>query len=57
MSDNGCQPTFVAFLKARAMLGITQAFTSYNPEGNADTERLIRTLNEDSSGSVSGEAS
>jgi len=30
MSDNGCQPTSVAFMKACATLGITQAFTSYN---------------------------
>jgi len=30
------------------MLGITQAFTSYNnPKGNADTERLMRTLKEE----------
>jgi putative transposase len=29
-------------------LGITQAFTSYNnPKGNADTERLMRTLKEE----------
>jgi transposase InsO family protein len=37
MSDNGCQPTSVAFMKTCAALGITQAFTSYNnPKGNAD---------------------
>ncbi len=48
MSDNGCQPTSVAFLKTCATLGITQAFTSYNnPKGNADTERLMRTLKEE----------
>ncbi len=48
MSDNGCQPTSVAFMKAAATLGITQAFTSYNnPKGNADTERLMRTLKEE----------
>jgi transposase InsO family protein len=48
MSDNGCQPTSVAFMKACATLGITQAFTSYNnPKGNADTERLMRTLKEE----------
>jgi transposase InsO family protein len=48
MSDNGCQPTSVAFIKATATLGITQAFTSYNnPKGNADTERLMRTLKEE----------
>lgn len=48
MSDNGCQPTSVAFMKACATLGITQAFTSYNnPKGNADTERLMRTLKDE----------
>lgn len=48
MSDNGCQPTSMAFMKACATLGITQAFTSYsNPKGNADTERLMRTLKEE----------
>ena len=48
MCDNGCQPTWVAFMKACATLGITQAFTSYNnPKGNADTERLMRTLKEE----------
>lgn len=48
MSDNGCQPTSVAFMKTCATLGITQAFTSYNnPKGNADTERLMRTLKEE----------
>jgi transposase InsO family protein len=48
MSDNGCQPTSVAFMKTCATLGITQAFTSYNnPKGNADTERFMRTLKEE----------
>lgn len=48
MSDKGCQPTSVAFMKTCTTLGITQAFTSYNnPKGNADTERLMRTLKED----------
>lgn len=48
MSDNGCQPTAVAFMKTCATLGITQAFTSYNnPKGNADTERMMRTLKEE----------
>ncbi len=48
MSDNGCQPTSVAFMKTCATLGITQAFTSDNtPKGNADTERLMRTLKEE----------
>jgi transposase InsO family protein len=48
MSDNGTQPTSVAFIKACANLKIEQAFTSYNnPKGNANTERVIRTLKED----------
>src|SRR5688500_18908079 len=45
MSDNGCQPTSTAFMRACRTLGIQQAFTSYgNPKGNADTERFIDTL-------------
>jgi putative transposase len=49
MSDNGCQPTSVAFMQACSTLGIHQTFTSYNnPKGNADTERLMRTLKEES---------
>ncbi len=48
MSDNGCQPTSLAFMRACKTLGIKQAFTSYgNPKGNADTERSIRTLKEE----------
>ena len=48
MSDNGCQPTSGTFMKTCATLEITQAFTSYNnPKGNADTERLMRTLKEE----------
>ena len=48
MSDNGCQPTSVAFMRTCGQLGITHAFTSYNnPKGNADTERSIRTLKEE----------
>jgi putative transposase len=48
MSDNGCQPTSLAFMEACGTLGIHQAFTSYNnPKGNADTERVIRTLKEE----------
>jgi putative transposase len=48
MSDNGCQPTSLAFMRACAMLEIHQAFTSYNnPKGNADTERCMRTLKEE----------
>ena len=48
MSDNGSQPTSVAFMKVCGQLGIPQAFTSYNnPKGNADTERMMRTLKEE----------
>lgn len=48
MSDNGCQPTSERFMKACRDLGLKQAFTSYNnPKGNADTERVIRTLKEE----------
>lgn len=48
MSDNGSQPTAVSFIKACSDLGVNQAFTSYNnPKGNADTERMMRTLKEE----------
>ena len=48
MSDNGCQPTSKSFMEACAIMGIQQAFTSYNnPRGNADTERMMRTLKEE----------
>jgi len=48
MSDNGSQPTSLSFMKACSNLDILQAFTSYNnPKGNADTERMIRTMKEE----------
>ena len=48
VSDNGCQPTSVRFMQECRALGMEQIFTSYdNPRGNADTERVIRTLKED----------
>jgi putative transposase len=48
MSDNGCQPTAIAFMDACSTLGIQQAFTSNNnPKGHADTERVMRTLKEE----------
>jgi putative transposase len=48
MSDNGSQPTSVRFMQVCSQLGIHQAFTSYNnPKGNADTERMIRTMKEE----------
>ena len=48
MSDNGCQPTSLSFMKACSDTGIKQTFTSYNnPKGNADTERFFRTMKEE----------
>jgi putative transposase len=48
MSDNGCQPTALACMKACRTVGIQQAFTSdNNPKGNAETARVIRTLKEE----------
>lgn len=48
MSDNGSQPTSLSFMQACRALDIQQAFTSYNnPKGNADTERVFRTLKEE----------
>lgn len=48
VSDNGCQPTSKAFMKACHCLEVKQIFTSYNnPKGNADTERVIRTAKEE----------
>jgi putative transposase len=47
-SDNGSQPTSLSFMKACSNLEIEQVFTSYNnPKGNADTERMIRTMKEE----------
>lgn len=48
VSDNGCQPTSTRFMKACNHLGIEQIFTSFNnPKGNAETERMMRTLKEE----------
>jgi len=48
ISDNGSQPTSLSFIKTCSNLGIQQIFTSYNnPKGNADTERMIRTMKEE----------
>ena len=48
ITDNGCQPTSESFMKACAQLEIKQILTTWNnPKGNADTERVIRTLKED----------
>ena len=48
MSDNGSQPTSLSLMKACYNLEVEQVFTSYNnPKGNADTERMIRTMKEE----------
>ena len=48
VSDNGCQPTSIAFQKECCQLEIKQIYTSYNnPKGNAETERVMRTLKEE----------
>jgi len=48
ISDNGSQPTSLSFIKTCSNLDIQQIFTSYNnPKGNADTERMIRTMKEE----------
>ncbi len=48
VSDNGSQPTSVGFMAACSVLEIKQIFASYNnPKGNADTERVMRTIKED----------
>ena len=48
ISDNRSQPTSLSFMKACSNLEVQQVFTSYNnPKGNADTERMIRTMKEE----------
>lgn len=48
VSDNGSQPTSQKFMQACSVMEIKQIFTSYNnPKGNAETERLMRTIKED----------
>ncbi len=48
ISDNGCQPTSKAFMKNCNHLGVKQIFTSFcNPKGNAETERMMRTMKEE----------
>ena len=48
ISDNGSQPTSISFMRDMTTLSIEQIFTSYdNPRGNADTERVIRTIKEE----------
>lgn len=48
VSDNGSQPTSEAFMRACSVMEIQQIFASYsNPKGNADTERVIKTIKND----------
>lgn len=48
VSDNGSQPTSRRFMEDCSTLNVKQIFTSYNnPKGNADTERVMRTIKED----------
>ncbi len=48
MRDHGCQPTSPACMAAYRTLESQQAFTrDHNPQGNADTERVIRTRQEE----------
>lgn len=48
ITDNGCQPTSERYIRTCADLTINQIFTTWNnPKGNADTERVIRTIKED----------
>jgi len=48
VSDNGSQPTSETFMRACSVMEIKQIFASYNnPKGNADTERVMRTIKED----------
>ena len=48
VTDNGCQPTSKKFKDECKAININQVYTSFNkPKGNADTERVIRTIKED----------
>lgn len=48
ITDNGCQPTSKSFMQSCSTLKIKQIFTTWNnPKGNADTERVFRTMKED----------
>jgi putative transposase len=48
MSDNGSESTSISFMKACHDMEIAPAFTSNNnPKGNADTERVFRTMKEE----------
>ena len=48
MSHNGCQPTALTCMEACHTLGNHQAsISSNNPQGHADTEHVMRTINEE----------
>jgi len=48
VSDHGSQPTAKKYMDSVKELGFQQVFCSYcNPKGNADTERIIRSIKED----------
>lgn len=48
VSDNGSQPTSHNYMRVCSVMEIKQIFASYNnPKGNADTERVMRTIKED----------
>lgn len=48
ISDNGCQPTSLRYMQTCSDLNLKQIFTTWcNPKGNADTERIMRTIKED----------
>ena len=48
VSDHGSQPTSRSFMKFCKEYGIDQIFATFNnPKGNADTERVIRTIKEE----------
>lgn len=48
MSDNNSQPTNIKFIKECKNLKINHVVTCYNnPKGNADTERMMWTMEEE----------
>ena len=48
VSDNGLQSSSVSFMRDMVTLGVEQIFTTYDsPKGNADTERMMRTIKEE----------
>ena len=48
LGHTSVKPTSLSFMKACSNLEVEQVFTRYNnPKGNADTERMIRTMKEE----------